>query len=76
MEILNIPHLKHKGDLQMENFKKFIDKFLAVLSVAFAIWFIVSFAEIQMQNGMKGRTYSNYNMFVLFTNFNNSLKGE
>ena len=50
----------------MNKVKKVIENIMFVLCVALAIWFIISFAEIDMKNLTENPVYSSWNFFEVF----------
>ena len=50
----------------MNKVKKVIENIMFALCVALAIWFIISFAEIDMKNLTENPVYSSWNFFEIF----------
>ena len=50
----------------MNKVKKVIENVMVMLCVAFAIWFIISFVEVDMKNLTENPIYSSWNFFEIF----------
>ena len=47
----------------MNKVKKVIENVMVILFVAFALWFIISFVEVDMKNLTENPVYSSWNFF-------------
>ena len=50
----------------MNKVKKVIENVMVILCVAFAIWFLFSFVEVDMKNLTENPAYSSWNFFEVF----------
>ena len=50
----------------MNKVKKVIENVMVILCVALAIWFIISFVEVNMKNSTENPVYSSWNFFEIF----------
>ena len=50
----------------MNKVKKVIKNVMVILCVAFTLWFIVSFIEVNMNNLTENPVYSSWNFFEIF----------
>ena len=50
----------------MNKVKKVIENAMVILCVAFAIWFLFSFVEVDMKNLTENPVYSSWNFFEIF----------
>ena len=50
----------------MNKVKKVIENVMFILCVALAIWFIISFVEVDMKNLTENPVYSSWNFFEIF----------
>ena len=50
----------------MNKVKKIVENVMVILGVAFAIWFIISFVEVDMKNLTENPVYSSWNFFEVF----------
>ena len=50
----------------MNKVKKVIENAMVILCVALAIWFIISFIEVNMKNLTENPVYSSWNFFEIF----------
>ena len=50
----------------MNKAKKVIENVMVILCVARAIWFIISFVEVDMKNLTENPVYSSWNFFEIF----------
>ena len=53
----------------MNKVKKVIENVMVILCVALAIWFIISFVEVDMKNLTENPVYNSWNLFVVFLKF-------
>ena len=50
----------------MKKVKKIAENVMFVICVALALWFIISFVEVDMKNLTENPVYSNWNFFEVF----------
>ena len=50
----------------MNKVKKVIENVMVILCVVLAIWFIISFVEVDMKNLTENPIYSSWNFFEIF----------
>ena len=50
----------------MNKIKKIAENVMVTLCVALAIWFIISFVEVDMKNLTENPIYSSWNFFEIF----------
>ena len=50
----------------MNKVKKVIENVIVILCVAFVIWFLFSFVEVDMKNLTENPVYSSWNFFEIF----------
>ena len=50
----------------MNKAKKIVENVMVILCVAFAIWFLFSFVEVDMKNLTENPIYSSWNFFEIF----------
>ena len=50
----------------MNKVKKIVENVMVILCVTLAIWFIISFAEIDMKNLTENPVYNSWNFFEIF----------
>lgn len=50
----------------MNKVKKIVKNVMVILCVALAIWFIISFVEVDMKNLTENPVYSSWNFFEIF----------
>ena len=50
----------------MNKVKKIVENVMVILCVTLAIWFIISFVEVDMKNLTENPVYSSWNFFEIF----------
>ena len=50
----------------MNKVKKIIENVMVILFVAFALWFVISFVEVDMKNLTENPVYNSWNFFEVF----------
>ena len=50
----------------MNKVKKVVENVMVMLCVAFAVWFLFSFVEVDMKNLTENPVYSSWNFFEIF----------
>ena len=50
----------------MNKVKKVIENVMVILCIAFAVWFLFSFVEVNMKNLTENPVYSSWNFFEIF----------
>ena len=50
----------------MNKVKKIIENVMVILCITLAIWFIISFVEVDMKNLTENPVYSSWNFFEIF----------
>lgn len=50
----------------MKKVKKIVENVMFVICVALALWFIISFVEVDMKNLTENPVYSSWNFFEVF----------
>ena len=50
----------------MNKVKKVIENVMVIFCVALALWFIISFVEVDMKNLTENPVYSSWNFFEIF----------
>ena len=50
----------------MKKVKKIIENVMFVICVALALWFIISFVEVDMKNLTENPVYNSWNFFEVF----------
>ena len=50
----------------MKKVKKIVENVMVILCVALALWFIISFVEVDMKNLTENPVYNSWNFFEVF----------
>lgn len=50
----------------MKKVKKIVENIMFVICVALALWFIISFVEVDMKNLTENPVYNSWNFFEVF----------
>ena len=50
----------------MKKVKKIVENVMFVICVALALWFVISFVEVDMKNLTENPVYNNWNFFEVF----------
>ena len=58
--------VRQKEIVIMNKVKKIVENVMVILCVAFAIWFLFSFVEVDMKNLTENPVYSSWNFFEIF----------